>query len=145
MHKHSCGGSACWRWPVGARDASALVVLGQVVRLTSDTNNLTVPPAAHSAWLALAGGYAAILLRISELESVDLPAELLDQARDAARSGSVGSVSDYVAEAVRLRLAKDRALAQVSRLFGGPPPEAVLAFPAAGRPSAPPRRFVIGG
>lgn len=61
-----------------------------------------------------------------ELESVDLPAELLDEARDAARSGA-GSVSDYVAEAVRLRLAKDRAIAQVIRLFGGPPPADVLA------------------
>jgi antitoxin ParD1/3/4 len=77
----------------------------------------------------------------SELESVDLPAELLDQARDAARSGSVGSVSDYVAEAVRLRLAKDRALAQVSRLFGGPPPEAVLAL-VRQRAGLPPRRAV---
>ena len=64
----------------------------------------------------------------SELESVDLPAELLDQARDAVRSGAVGSVSDYVAEAVRLRLAKERALAQVTRLFGGPPPEDVVAL-----------------
>ena len=62
----------------------------------------------------------------NELESVNLPVELLEQARDAARNGAVGSVSDYVAEAVRLRLAKDRALAQVTRLFGGPPPEDVL-------------------
>lgn len=60
-----------------------------------------------------------------ELESVDLPAELLDEARDAAHSGA-GSVSDYVAEAVRLRLAKDRAIAQVIGLFGGPPPADVL-------------------
>ncbi|MGH3865416.1 MAG: hypothetical protein ACRDQ4_04610 [Pseudonocardiaceae bacterium] len=63
----------------------------------------------------------------SELESVSLPAELLNEARDVACGGAVGSVSDYVAEAVRLRLAKDRALAQVTRLFGGPPPEDVLA------------------
>jgi antitoxin ParD1/3/4 len=65
----------------------------------------------------------------SELESVHLPAELLDEARDAVRRGSVGSVADYVADAVRLRLAKDRALARaaVARLFGGPPPEDVVA------------------
>jgi antitoxin ParD1/3/4 len=75
----------------------------------------------------------------SELESVDLPAELLDQARDAARSAAVGSVSDYVAEAVRLRLAKDRALAQVTRLFGGPPPEDVVAL-VRQRAGLPPRR-----
>jgi hypothetical protein len=30
-----------------------------------------------------------------ELESVHLPAELLDEARDAVRRGSVGSVADY--------------------------------------------------
>lgn len=63
----------------------------------------------------------------SELESVSLPSELLNQARDVACGGAVGSVSDYVAETVRLRLAKDRALARITRLFGGPPPEEVLA------------------
>jgi len=78
----------------------------------------------------------------SELESVELPVELLDQARDAARGGAEaeeGSVSDYVAEAVRRRLAKDRALAQVTRLFGGPPPEDVLAL-VRQRAGLPPRR-----
>lgn len=63
----------------------------------------------------------------SELESVDLPAELLDDARDAVRRGEVSSVADYVADALRRRLTKDRALAQVIELFGGPPPEDVLA------------------
>ncbi|MGH3909863.1 MAG: hypothetical protein ACRDRM_03435 [Pseudonocardiaceae bacterium] len=63
----------------------------------------------------------------SELESVDLPAELLDEARDAVRRGVVDSVAEYVAEAVRLRLTKQRALTQVSELFGGPPPAEVLA------------------
>jgi hypothetical protein len=77
----------------------------------------------------------------SELESVSLLAELLDQARDAARSGAVDSVADYVAEAVRLRLAKDRALAQVTKLFGGPPPEDVLAL-VRQRAGLPPRRAV---
>jgi len=75
----------------------------------------------------------------SELESVSLPAELLDEARDAARSGTVGSVADYVAEAVRLRLAKDHALAQVTRIFGGPPPDEVLAL-VRQRAGLPPRR-----
>jgi antitoxin ParD1/3/4 len=77
----------------------------------------------------------------SELKSVNLPAELLEEARDAARSGAVGSVSDYVyvAEAVRLRLAKDRALAQVARLFGGPPPEDILTL-VRQRAGLPPRR-----
>lgn len=75
----------------------------------------------------------------SELESVNLPAELLDQARDAASLGEVGSVADYVADAVRLRLAKDRALAQVAQLFGGPPPEDVLTT-VRQRAGLPPRR-----
>ena len=83
--------------------------------------------------------WATLLRMSSELESVDLPAELLDQARDAVRSGAVGSVSDYVAEAVRLRLAKERALAQVTRLFGGPPPEDVVAL-VRQRAGLPPRR-----
>ncbi|MDQ2708211.1 MAG: hypothetical protein M3Z25_11485 [Actinomycetota bacterium] len=74
-----------------------------------------------------------------ELESVNLPAELLDQARDAAGSGAVDIVSDYVAEAVRLRLAKDRARAQVTTLFGGPPPEDVVAL-VRQRAGLPPRR-----
>jgi antitoxin ParD1/3/4 len=77
----------------------------------------------------------------NELESVSLPAELLDEARDAARGGSVGSVADYVAEAVRVRLDKDRAIAQVTRLFGGPPPEDVLAL-VRQRAGLPPRRAV---
>jgi hypothetical protein len=75
----------------------------------------------------------------NELEPVSLSAELLAEARDAARSGAVGSVSDYVAEAVRRRLAKDRALDQVTRLFGGPPPEDVLAL-VRQRAGLPPRR-----
>jgi antitoxin ParD1/3/4 len=75
----------------------------------------------------------------SELESVNLPTELLDEARDAVRRGSVGSVADYVADAVRLRLTKDRALAQVTTLFGGPPPEDVVAT-VRQRAGLPPRR-----
>ncbi len=75
----------------------------------------------------------------SELESVSLPAELLDEARDAVRQGAVESVADYVADAVRLRLAKDRALAQVRTLFGGPPPEDVVAT-VRQRAGLPPRR-----
>jgi hypothetical protein len=75
----------------------------------------------------------------SELESVNIPAELLDEARDAVSRGAVGSVADYVAEAVRLRLAKERALAQVATLFGGPPPEDVVAT-VRQRAGLPPRR-----
>lgn len=79
----------------------------------------------------------------SELESVNLPAALLDEARDAARhgTGASSSVADYVAEAVRLRLAKERALAQVVGLFGGPPPEDVLAT-VRQRAGLPPHRAV---
>jgi antitoxin ParD1/3/4 len=75
----------------------------------------------------------------SELESVNLPAELLDEARDAVRRGAVGSGADYVAHVVRGRVAKDRALAQVTTLFGGPPPEDVIAM-VRQRAGLPPRR-----
>lgn len=75
----------------------------------------------------------------SELESVNLPAELLDEARAAVRRGTVDSVADYVADSVRLRLAKDRALTQVATLFGGPPPEEVVAT-VRQRAGLPPRR-----
>ena len=75
----------------------------------------------------------------SELESVDLPAELLEEAREAVRRGVVDSVTDYVAEAVRLRLTKERALAQVRDLFGGPPPADVFAT-VRQRAGLPPRR-----
>ena len=52
----------------------------------------------------------------------------LPSVQQSLRSGKVSSVDDYVAEAVRLRLAKDRALAQITELFGGPPPDDVAAL-----------------
>jgi antitoxin ParD1/3/4 len=82
---------------------------------------------------------ATLFVMSSELESVNIPAELLDEARDAVSRGAVGSVADYVADAVRLRLAKERALAQVTTLFGGPPPEDVVAT-VRQRAGLPPRR-----
>lgn len=54
-------------------------------------------------------------------------------------------MADYVADALRLRLAKDRALAQVAKLFGGPPPEDVLVAVRQRAGLPPSRRFVIGG
>ncbi|MGH3929870.1 MAG: hypothetical protein ACRDTF_07820 [Pseudonocardiaceae bacterium] len=63
----------------------------------------------------------------SELESTDLAADLLDEARDALCQGVVGSVADCVVDAVRLRLAKDGGLAEVTTLFGGSLPEDVPA------------------
>ncbi len=77
----------------------------------------------------------------SELESVDLPAQHQDEALVAVRRGEMDSVADYVADAVRRRLTKDRALSQVMELFGGPPPEEVLAA-VRQRAGLPPRRVV---
>ena len=55
-------------------------------------------------------------------------------------------MSNYVTEAVRLRLAKERALAQVTRRFGGTTTGGRCGLgPPTGRPPAPPRCFVIGG
>jgi antitoxin ParD1/3/4 len=89
--------------------------------------------------LAAGDSSATLFVMSSELESVNIPAELLDEARDAVSRGAVGSVADYVADAVRLRLAKERALAQVTTLFGGPPPEDVVAT-VRQRAGLPPRR-----
>lgn len=58
----------------------------------------------------------------SERVTVSLPAEMVAQARDAVRRGSAASLSAYVAEAVAARQSRDRSLATLSDLYGGPPP-----------------------
>lgn len=54
---------------------------------------------------------------------VSLPDELLAEARQAVRAGIATSVSAYVADAVRARMTRERALATLDTLFGGPPPQ----------------------
>ena len=62
----------------------------------------------------------------SERLTVTLPAEMVTEARDAVRRGSAASLSAYVAEAVAARQSRDRSLAALSDLYGGPPPPAEL-------------------
>ncbi|MFP5068642.1 hypothetical protein ACLFMI_03095 [Pseudonocardia nantongensis] len=58
----------------------------------------------------------------SERVTVTLPAELVAEARDAVSRGSATSLSAYVAEAVQSRQDRDRSLATLASLYGGPPP-----------------------
>lgn len=58
----------------------------------------------------------------SERVTVTLPAELVAEARDAVARGSSASLSAYVAEAVQARQERDRSLATLASLYGGPPP-----------------------
>ncbi|MBN9109447.1 MAG: hypothetical protein J0I34_11755 [Pseudonocardia sp.] len=58
----------------------------------------------------------------SERVTVTLPAELVVVARDAVRAGHAASLSAYVAEAVAARQTRDRSLATLADLYGGPPP-----------------------
>lgn len=58
----------------------------------------------------------------TERVTVSLPIELVDEARDAVRRGSAPSVSAYIAEAVAARQLRERSLATLADLYGGPPP-----------------------
>lgn len=59
----------------------------------------------------------------SERISVTLPPEIVASARSAVAAGAADSISAYVADALRLRLARDRDLAALARALGGPPPQ----------------------
>jgi antitoxin ParD1/3/4 len=63
----------------------------------------------------------------TERVTVSLPAELVAEARDAVRRGAARSVSSYIAEAVSARQLRDRSLAALADLYGGPPPPDELA------------------
>jgi antitoxin ParD1/3/4 len=58
---------------------------------------------------------------------VSLPADVLAEARDAVRRGHATSLSAYVAEALAARQRRDRSLAVLADLYGGPPPPDELA------------------
>jgi len=62
----------------------------------------------------------------AERVTVSLPAEVAAAARQAVESGEAPSVSAYVAGAVQARLARERGLAKLAKLFGGPPPDEAL-------------------
>ena len=63
----------------------------------------------------------------SERITVSLPADVLAEARDAVRRGNATSLSAYVAEALAARQRRDRSLAALADLYGGPPPADELA------------------
>jgi antitoxin ParD1/3/4 len=59
--------------------------------------------------------------------TVSLDPELLADARAAVAAGEAESLSAYVADALRIKLDRDRSLAELERVLpGGRPPEEVL-------------------
>jgi antitoxin ParD1/3/4 len=63
----------------------------------------------------------------TERVTVSLPAELMAEARNAVRRGAARSISAYVADAVSARQLRERSLAALADLYGGPPPADELA------------------
>ncbi len=63
----------------------------------------------------------------TERVTLNLPADLLGAARDAVERGTSESLDGYVAEAMSARQARERSLAVLADLYGGPPPPDVLA------------------
>jgi antitoxin ParD1/3/4 len=62
----------------------------------------------------------------TEQVTVNLPPELLDAARRAVAAGATTSVSAFIADALQAHVARTRGLAELERVFGGPPPQDVL-------------------
>ncbi len=63
---------------------------------------------------------------MNERVTVSLPVELVAEARRAVETGAATSVSSYVADAVSAKAARERALAELERVFGGVPPTEAL-------------------
>jgi antitoxin ParD1/3/4 len=63
----------------------------------------------------------------TERITVSLPADLVAEARGAVRRGTARSVSAYIVEAVLARQDRERSLATLADLYGGPPPPDQLA------------------
>jgi antitoxin ParD1/3/4 len=64
---------------------------------------------------------------MNERVTVSLPRELLAEVRRAVETGTAASVSSYIADAVSAKAARARALAELQRVFGAPPPAEALA------------------
>jgi antitoxin ParD1/3/4 len=64
---------------------------------------------------------------MNERVTVSLPVELAAEARRAVETGAAASVSSYIADAVSAKAERQRALAELERVFGGPPPAEELA------------------
>jgi Arc/MetJ-type ribon-helix-helix transcriptional regulator len=63
----------------------------------------------------------------TERITVSLPAHLVAEARRAVHGGTAPSVSAYVADALAARQDRERSLAVLADLYGGPPPADQLA------------------
>jgi antitoxin ParD1/3/4 len=64
-------------------------------------------------------------MRSSERVTVTMPSEQADALRKIVDAGVADSVSSYVAEAVRDRLARDEALVTLEQRFGRPGSDAL--------------------
>ncbi|MGH3821833.1 MAG: hypothetical protein ACRDRA_03165 [Pseudonocardiaceae bacterium] len=70
--------------------------------------------------------------------TVSLPPDVLAGARGAVNAGAADNLSAFVADALRERLSRTQALAELARVLGGPPPrEARVAVRRAWGLSAP--------
>jgi antitoxin ParD1/3/4 len=58
----------------------------------------------------------------AERITVSLPPEVLAGARGAVNAGAADNLSAFVADALRDRLSRAHALAELARVLGGPPP-----------------------
>jgi antitoxin ParD1/3/4 len=58
----------------------------------------------------------------AERVTVSLPPEVLAGARGAVNAGAADNLSAFVADALRDRLSRAHALAELARVLGGPPP-----------------------
>jgi antitoxin ParD1/3/4 len=58
----------------------------------------------------------------AERITVSLPPEVLAGARGAVDAGAANNLSAFVADALRDRLSRTHALAELARVLGGPPP-----------------------
>ncbi|MBN9099730.1 MULTISPECIES: hypothetical protein [unclassified Pseudonocardia] len=63
----------------------------------------------------------------TERVTVSLPADLLAEAREAVTRGASTSLAAYIAEAMGARQMRERSLAVLADLYGGPPPPDELA------------------
>lgn len=64
---------------------------------------------------------------MNERVTVSLPVELAAEARRAVETGAAASISSYIADAVSAKAQRQHALAELERVFGGPPPVEELA------------------
>ncbi|SHK89841.1 hypothetical protein SAMN05443637_11417 [Pseudonocardia thermophila] len=58
----------------------------------------------------------------TERVTISLPADLLAAAREAVAHGAAPSLSAFIADALAARSLRERSLATLATLYGGPPP-----------------------